>query len=182
MLTLEGLTKDFAMTRAVDSVSLTIAPGELVGVIGRSGAGKSTLLRMINRLIDPSSGKIDFVGEDVTALKGKALHAWRARCAMIFQQFNLVPRLDVMTNVLSGRFHQRPTMRNLLGLFSEEDRAAAIRALDRLDWRPSACSAPAASRAASSSASPSPARWSRTPPCCSPTSRSPRSTRATPNG
>ena len=78
-----------------------------MGVIGRSGAGKSTLLRMINRLEQPSSGRIRFNEVDVTRLSGAALAAWRARCAMIFQQFNLVGRLDVLTNVLIGRLNRK---------------------------------------------------------------------------
>jgi hypothetical protein len=76
--------------------------------IGRSGAGKSTLLRLINRLIDPSSGRIVNGTTDVTALRGLALREWRARSAMIFQQFNLVGRLDVLTNVLIGRLAAVP--------------------------------------------------------------------------
>ncbi len=74
----------------------------MIGIIGRSGAGKSTLLRMINRLTDATSGQILFEGRDVTALKGAQKRAWKAQCAMIFQQFNLVPRIDVVSNVLHG--------------------------------------------------------------------------------
>ncbi|TJV01797.1 MAG: ATP-binding cassette domain-containing protein, partial [Mesorhizobium sp.] len=77
--------------------------GQMVGIIGRSGAGKSTLLRMINRLIDPSQGSIFFDGAEVSSLRGSLLRRWQRDCAMIFQQFNLVPRLDVLTNVLLGR-------------------------------------------------------------------------------
>ena len=69
----------------------------MLGIIGRSGAGKSTLLRMINRLTEPSTGTIHFGDTTVTVLTGKALREWRSRAAMIFQQFNLVPRLDVLT-------------------------------------------------------------------------------------
>ena len=85
---------------------MSIGDGEMVGIIGRSGAGKSTLLRLINRLIDPSAGRIIHDGTDVTALRGKELRAWRARTAMIFQQFNLVNRLDVLTNVMCGRLYR----------------------------------------------------------------------------
>ena len=107
LLQLVDLTRRFGDKRAVDRASVTIADGEMVGIIGRSGAGKSTLLRLINRLIDPSEGTILCDGTDVTALRGKELRAWRARTAMIFQQFNLVNRLDVLTNV-----HVRPAVRN----------------------------------------------------------------------
>jgi phosphonate transport system ATP-binding protein len=103
MLVVEGLTCRFGTKAAVDDASFSIAPGSFVGVIGRSGAGKSTLLRMINRLADPSEGRILFDGVDITALRGRELRQWRARSAMIFQQFNLVGRLDVLTNVLMGR-------------------------------------------------------------------------------
>jgi phosphonate transport system ATP-binding protein len=102
MLVVEDLTCRFGTKAAVDNASFSIQPGSFVGVIGRSGAGKSTLLRMINRLAEPSEGRILFEGVDVTALRGKELRQWRARSAMIFQQFNLVGRLDVLTNVLMG--------------------------------------------------------------------------------
>src|SRR5687767_6114758 len=105
----------------------------MVGIIGRSGAGKSTLLRMINRLTDATSGRIVWDGEDVCALKGRRVREWRARCAMVFQQFNLVPRLSVMTNVLMGRISYHPTLKTLLMMFSDADRALAIKALERLD-------------------------------------------------
>ena len=104
----------------------------MVGIIGRSGAGKSTLLRMINRLIDPSQGSIFFDHTEVSALNGAALRRWQRDCAMIFQQFNLVPRLDVLTNVLLGRLNHRNTALNLLGMFSREERASAIASLERL--------------------------------------------------
>jgi len=133
MLQLEGLTRRFGAHTAVDRISLAIAPGEMVGVIGRSGAGKSTLLRMINRLTDPSEGSIRWQGQEVTALRGRALRAWRGECAMVFQQFNLVPRLDVLTNVLVGRLSHVPAWRSLLGLWGEEDRAVALSALEQFD-------------------------------------------------
>ena len=133
MLRLEGITKNFGDKRAVDSVSLVVPTAQLVGVIGRSGAGKSTLLRMINRLGDPSGGRILFDDTDITALKGRALRLWRARCAMIFQQFNLAGRLDVLTNVLMGRLSHVGTTQALLKLWSEADRAIALSALDQFD-------------------------------------------------
>jgi phosphonate transport system ATP-binding protein len=105
----------------------------MVGVIGRSGAGKSTLLRLLNRLIEPTGGQIRAGDVDVVGLKGRALLAWRARCAMIFQQFNLVPRLDVITNVLLGRLNAHATLPSLFKNFSDEERALAVRALHRLD-------------------------------------------------
>src|SRR5271155_1174165 len=136
MLSIEGLSRRFGAKTAVDNVSLTIQPGRLVGVIGRSGAGKSTLLRMINRLEQPSSGAIRFNDIDVTRLSGAALALWRTRCAMIFQQFNLVGRLDVLTNVLIGRLNHTPTLRSVLQLWPERDIALALSALEQLDIAP----------------------------------------------
>ncbi|MCP1835019.1 phosphonate transport system ATP-binding protein [Bradyrhizobium sp. USDA 4518] len=133
MLVVEGLTCRFGTKAAVDNASFSIAPGSFVGVIGRSGAGKSTLLRMINCLADPTSGRILFEGTDVTALRGKELRRWRARSAMIFQQFNLVGRLDVLTNVLMGRLAQIPSWRSLAQVWPEQDRALALSALEQFD-------------------------------------------------
>ena len=132
VLELVQLSRRFGDTMAVAGANLTIARGEMVGIIGRSGAGKSTLLRLINRLIEPSGGSILADGTDVTTLRGKDLRAWRARTAMIFQQFNLVNRLDVLTNVLCGRLNRMSTARVLFKMFTPAERALAIRALDRL--------------------------------------------------
>jgi phosphonate transport system ATP-binding protein len=133
MLTIEAVSRRFGDKLAVADVNLAIEPGAFVGVIGRSGAGKSTLLRMLNRLVDPTEGRIVHDGQDVTALRGSELRAWRARCAMIFQQFNLVGRLDVLTNVLMGRLNKVPAHRSLTGAFSAEDRAMALAALEQFD-------------------------------------------------
>src|ERR1700747_1520475 len=133
MLVVEGLTCRFGAKAAVDNASFSVAPGGFVGVIGRSGAGKSTLLRTINRLAPATSGRILFNGIDVTALKGKELRKWRARSAMIFQQFNLIGRLDVLTNVLMGRLATVPTWRSLAQMWPEADRAIAMSALEQLD-------------------------------------------------
>ena len=133
MLVLDGVTKTFGKAAAVSNVCLEIPRGQFVGVIGRSGAGKSTTLRMINRLADPSSGRITCEGVDVTALTGRALRDWRRRCAMIFQQFNLVGRLDVLDNVLMGRLTQSSPWRSATKMWSREDRMIAMAALDQLD-------------------------------------------------
>jgi phosphonate transport system ATP-binding protein len=133
MLVVEGLTCRFGTKAAVDNASFAIEPGDFVGVIGRSGAGKSTLLRMINRLAEPSEGRILYNGADVTALQGRQLRQWRARSAMIFQQFNLVGRLDVLTNVLMGRLGKTPSWRSLAQLWPERDVAVAMSALEQFD-------------------------------------------------
>jgi phosphonate transport system ATP-binding protein len=132
-LRIDGLTRRFGDKLAVDAVSLEVPAGQMLGIIGRSGAGKSTLLRMINRLQPPSAGSIRFGALDVSALAGRALRDWRTRCAMIFQQFNLSPRLDALTNVLMGRLNHRPVLSSLLGRFSAAERAMALQALARFD-------------------------------------------------
>ena len=132
MLVLDGLTKRFGGTVAVDGVSVSIPRGQFVGVIGRSGAGKSSTLRMINRLAEPSAGRVAFDGLDVTALRGRALRDWRRRCAMVFQQFNLVGRMDVLQNVLVGRLCFTPGWRAMAGMWTAADRATAMAALERM--------------------------------------------------
>ncbi len=128
----EGLAKSFGRREVLAPLSLEVAPGAMVGIIGRSGAGKSTLLRLTNRLIDPSKGKLYCGPLEVTRLRGRALRAWRADAAMIFQQFNLVPRLDVLTNVMLGRLGRGAALGALFKRFSAADRTRAILALDRL--------------------------------------------------
>jgi len=132
MLEIDRASKHFGTTRALDDVSLSIPDGQMVGIIGRSGAGKSTMLRLINRLIDPDSGQIRHGSVVATRLRGRQLLTWRARCAMIFQQFNLVGRLDVMTNVLIGRVGYKSTPAVLFKQFNADDRAHAVLALERL--------------------------------------------------
>lgn len=133
MLRLDGVVKKFGSKRAVDGISLVVPPGQFVGVIGQSGSGKSTLLRMINRLTDPTGGAIHFGEVNVATLKGRELRAWRARCAMIFQQFNLAGRLDVLTNVLMGRAFHAPVWRTVLKFWTSEEKAMGLSALEGLD-------------------------------------------------
>ncbi|MBN9317873.1 MAG: phosphonate ABC transporter ATP-binding protein [Devosia sp.] len=132
MLKISNVTRRFGAKTAVDRVNLDFAAGQMIGIIGRSGAGKSTLLRMINRLTDPTEGRIVFSGVEVSSLKGRALRDWQRDCAMIFQQFNLVPRLDVVTNVMLGRLNQRGTLTTMLNLFPREDILRSIEILERL--------------------------------------------------
>ncbi|MFO7856823.1 MAG: phosphonate ABC transporter ATP-binding protein [Paracoccaceae bacterium] len=129
---LDSLTKRFGAATAVDGVSILVERPQMIGVIGSSGAGKSTLLRMINRLTDPSAGRIVVDGVDVSALRGAALRRWRRDCAMIFQQFNLVPRLDVVTNVMLGRLQGMGAIRSAFNVFSDADIHDALKVLDRL--------------------------------------------------
>ena len=133
MLQIDNLVKRYGNQNAVNGISLSVPSGSFVGVIGRSGAGKSTLLRMINRLEDPTSGNIKMDLASVSDLTGAPLLEWRRQCAMVFQQFNLVGRLDVLTNVLMGRLTMAPTWRTLLQLWSDEDKSRALAALERFD-------------------------------------------------
>ena len=128
-----NLKKKFKNINAVNGISLEINEGEIIGIIGRSGAGKSTLLRMINRLIEPSGESIEFNDINITSLKGKALRKWRSECAMIFQQFNLVERIDVLTNVLIGSLGRNYNFLNLMGIFSKKEKINALKNLDRFD-------------------------------------------------
>ncbi len=127
-----GLTKAFGRKIAVENVSFAIDRPQMVGIIGRSGAGKSTLLRMINRLTPATDGRILVNGHNVLDLKGAEMRRWQRDCAMIFQQFNLVPRLDVVTNVMMGRLNGHGTLKSLFNLFGDDMIEDALRALERL--------------------------------------------------
>ena len=132
-LRIKNLKKKFKDTVAINAVNLEIEEGKITGIIGRSGSGKSTLLRMINRLIEPTEGTIEFNDTIITDIKGKALRKWRSECAMIFQQFNLVDRLDVLTNVLIGSLGRNYSFLNLFGYFSKEEKINALRNLSRFE-------------------------------------------------
>jgi phosphonate transport system ATP-binding protein len=117
---------------ALDGVTLDIEPGTFVAIIGRSGSGKSTLLRITNGLTAPTDGRVLADGREVTALKGFAMRQWRAQAAMIFQHFNLSPRLEVLTNVLVGSLTSVPTWRTLPRLFTRPEQLRAMLVLDDL--------------------------------------------------
>ena len=131
-LVLDDVCVRFGTVTAVDGVSFAVRKGEFVAIIGPSGAGKSTLLRAINRLAPVSSGRILAEGRDVSRLKGRALYRWRSQAGMIFQQFNLVPRLDALTNVLTGRLNSVPFWRSWTGTFSFRDQLEAMALLEEL--------------------------------------------------
>jgi phosphonate transport system ATP-binding protein len=99
---LHQVTKDFAETRALDAVDLTVPRGQMLAILGASGSGKSTLLRTLNGLVVPTSGTVRVLGCDVTSAKGRQMRELRTGVGFIFQQFGLVGRLSVMENVLSG--------------------------------------------------------------------------------
>lgn len=129
---LTNLNKHFGPLHVLKDVSLAVNERETVCVIGRSGSGKSTLLRCINRLIEPTSGKIYWNGQDVTAASSTEMRKIRRQIGMIFQQFNLVKRSSVFTNVLSGRLGYVNTLSSSLHLFSAEDRKRAIASLEQV--------------------------------------------------
>jgi len=133
VVSLQDLVKVYPSgTRALEAVSLEVQHGEFLVLIGLSGSGKSTLLRCINRLVEPTSGRVVFDGIDVTRARGAELRRIRRRIGMIFQQFNLVRRTSVMSNVLAGRLGYRSTWRTFAGRPSAADLAAAFENLGRV--------------------------------------------------
>lgn len=133
MLQIQNVTKVFPDgTVALKNVSFDVRDGEFLAIIGLSGSGKSTLLRCINRLIDPSAGRIVWDGVDITAASGRELRQIRRQIGMVFQQFNLVSRSSVLTNVLSGRLGYAHPLWSLMQRFTAEDYARAQRALERV--------------------------------------------------
>ncbi len=111
--------------RALEGVDFEVSGGEFVAVVGLSGSGKSTFVRCLNRLLRPTEGTVQFEGEDVTHVGGAALQRHRKRVAMIFQQFNLVRRMSVFGNVLTGSLERQPVLPSLLGLWRTADREEA---------------------------------------------------------
>ena len=136
MLEIQNLTKVYDDgTRALYDVSFNVREGEFVILIGLSGSGKSTLLRCVNRLVEPTDGKIIWDGVDITAAPPKELRKIRRNIGMIFQQFNLVKRSSVMTNALSGRLGYVNPGASLLGRFSGKDHRRALESLERVGIR-----------------------------------------------
>ncbi len=133
MLRLVNLTKTYRTgDRALTDVSLTVEPGQVVGLIGPSGAGKSTLIRCINRLVEPSSGQVFLGDTELTGLGRGALRRSRRRIGMIFQEYALVERLTVMENVLSGRLGYVGFWRSFFRRFPPDAVSTAYRLLDRV--------------------------------------------------
>jgi phosphonate transport system ATP-binding protein len=133
LLQVQNLTKVYPSgTVALKDISFEVADGEFLVVIGLSGSGKSTLLRCINRLIEPTSGRILWDGKDITAAAPAELRTIRRQIGMVFQQFNLVRRSSVITNVLSGRLGYANPWLSLIGLWPPSERDRAMRALERV--------------------------------------------------
>ncbi|MEN4767219.1 phosphonate ABC transporter ATP-binding protein [Duffyella gerundensis] len=144
VLSVRGLGKAWTpQQRVLDEINFDLHAGELVAVIGRSGAGKSTLLHMLNGTIAASEGAIvnfrdGSEHQDVTRLSRGEMRQWRSECGMIFQDFCLVPRLDVLTNVLLGRLSQTSTLKSFFKIFADSDRARAIELLQWMNILPQA--------------------------------------------
>lgn len=133
MIKIENLSKIYDDgTKALHNINMEIPDGQFLVIIGLSGSGKSTLLRCINGMIKPTSGRVIVDGEDATAASGAQLRKIRVKIGMIFQQFNLVKRSSVMTNVLSGRLGYKSTLPSLFHRFTQEDYTMAMHNLERV--------------------------------------------------
>ncbi len=134
MLTIQNLVVRYPKTEenAIDHVNLTLEKGEFVCVLGKSGAGKSTFIRSINRLERPTSGQINWEATDLTKLSEAKMRRIRSNMVMIFQHFNLIPRMTVFQNTLTGAFGKRTPYKNLLGIFSEQEKKRVYHALEEV--------------------------------------------------
>jgi len=133
VLKIEKLSKTYdSGTHALQDISLVIEPGEFVVVLGKSGSGKSTLLRCINRLVEPTSGRIFLNEKEITGASSSRLRELRKKIGMVFQQYNLVERFSVQTNVLSGKLASMSNIASLLNLFPETDVEKSRQVLNRL--------------------------------------------------
>jgi phosphonate transport system ATP-binding protein len=133
VLRVEHLTKVYDDgTRALDDVSFQVPDGQFLIIIGLSGSGKSTLLRCVNRLIEPTSGRVLWNDLDITAAPQEELRRIRRRIGMIFQHFNLVKRSKVLTNVLAGRLGYTSPAWSMFNHFSKDDLELARKSLKRV--------------------------------------------------
>jgi phosphonate transport system ATP-binding protein len=131
MISIRQLTKHYGPNPVLRGIDLDVAAGEFVVVLGQSGAGKSTLLRCINRLVQADSGTLTVAGIDAVACRDTSV--LRRQAAMIFQHHNVVPRLSVLKNVLTGRLGAVSTLTSILQLFRREDVGLAMQCLERVE-------------------------------------------------
>ncbi|WBL15863.1 phosphonate ABC transporter ATP-binding protein [Sutcliffiella sp. NC1] len=133
MIEFKNVEKSYSNgVKALHNINVSIKQGEFVAVIGLSGAGKSTFIRCINRMHDISSGKIKVNDVNVASLKGKDVRLFRRRIGMIFQSFNLVTRTTVLKNVLVSFVPVLPFWRKLFGIFTKQQKIAALSSLDKV--------------------------------------------------
>jgi phosphonate transport system ATP-binding protein len=132
VLEVRNLHAGYADREILKGVSFTLCPDDFFAIIGPSGAGKSTLIRCVNRLVEPSAGEVVFNGVDIVKLPQGELRAVRRNIGMIFQEFNLIERLSVIDNVLTGRLGYTGTVRSLLRMYTKDDIEQALRLLDRV--------------------------------------------------
>lgn len=120
-------------TEGLKNINVSIGDGEFVVIVGLSGAGKSTFIRSINRLVTPTTGSLRVDGENIIAQKGAGLRQLRTKIGMIFQNYNLVHRSNVLKNVLAGRLGHTGTLKSILNLYSKEDIGLAYESLKRVN-------------------------------------------------
>jgi phosphonate transport system ATP-binding protein len=132
VLEVKDLHAGYGNVEILKGVSFTLCPDDFFAIIGPSGAGKSTLIRCVNRLVEPTRGEVHFNGVDILKLDAQALRRTRRSIGMIFQEFNLIERLSVIDNVLTGRLGYTGTVRSLLRMYTKDDIAQALRLLDRV--------------------------------------------------
>lgn len=131
LVTVRGLRVAYDEHVVLDGVDLNLHPGEMVALLGASGSGKSTLMKSLTGFADIAGGSVRVAGHDVTNLARGELRTLRSEVGQIFQQFNLIPRMSVLTNVLTGGLHNAGRI-NLAGGFSSADRRRAMELLDRV--------------------------------------------------
>ena len=132
MLEIKNLTVEYGNFRAIDNISFTVKDGEFVAVIGSSGGGKSSLMKAINLLVKPKSGSIKIDGEEMTELSSRKLRMKRRKIGFVFQDYNLIDRLSVIENVLTGRLGYKSSLKSLLRIFSKEEYENAEKALEKV--------------------------------------------------
>jgi phosphonate transport system ATP-binding protein len=134
LLKIEQLSKTFSNgVNALKSVSFEVGQDDFIVVLGMSGSGKSTLLRCLNRLVEPTSGKIVFEEQDISQFSPKLLRQARRKIGFVFQDYNLVNRSSVISNVLAGRLGYSNSLASLINYFSKEDKHRALESLERVD-------------------------------------------------
>jgi phosphonate transport system ATP-binding protein len=132
VLEVRNLRAAYGAREILRGVSFSLYPNDFFAIIGPSGAGKSTLIRCVNRLVEPTGGEVVFNGTNIVEVPQKGLREVRRNIGMIFQEFNLIERLSVMDNVLTGRLGYTGTLRSVLRMYTREDIREALELLERV--------------------------------------------------